>query len=227
MFVLLIFLHSKDILNMVADEGPDPSPRVVKLYRGIRVYASNYLQENLLVLPALPTPEKLREIREAKEREAWERIRELEQRRELLRQQEAAQLGAGVAGSKELETGEEGEGGEKRRVFRLSVKMPNISFKKDGKDGEIVGIDIPKSKRSSSSSGWMGDSLAVGSVDSSEDPFILQKQQLQCFIQQARRANRTDEVQALEASLRDIETSMREQQMSSMSYGFTSDRAVT
>ena len=201
---------------MVADEGPDPSPRIVKLYRGIRMYASNYLQENLLLLPSLPTPEKLREIREAKEKEAWERIRELERQRELLRQQEAAQLGAGVAGDTELE-----DGGEGRRVFGLSVKMkmPTISFKKDG---GIVGIDIPKTKRSSSGSGWMGDSLAVGSVDSSEDPFVLQIQQLQSFIQQARRANRKDEVQALEASLRDIESSMREQQQTSaMSYGLT------
>ena len=207
---------------MVADEGPDPSPRIVKLYRGIRVYASNYLQDNLLLLPSLPTPEQLREIREAKEKEAWERIRELERQRELLRQQEAAQLGAGVAGNMEREEEEE----EGHRLFGMSVKMkmPSISFKKDGrKDGGIVGIDIPKPKRSFSSSGWMSESMAVGSVDSSEDPFVLQIQQLQCFIRQARAANRLDEVQALEASLRDVESSMREQQAAAMSYGFTPD----
>ena len=63
----------------------------LKLQRGIRVYASNYLQENLLSLPALPSREKLKEIRAAKEEEAERRKQEIlrqkeEQRRLLVRQ---------------------------------------------------------------------------------------------------------------------------------------------
>jgi len=77
-------------------------------------------------------------------------------------------------------------------------------------------------ERHNSDSGWMGDSFAVGSVDSTDDPFMLQRQQLMRFIQQARQANRMDEVQALEASLRDIERTMAEEQQQ-LSYGFSPD----
>lgn len=240
--------YSKDLLSL---GGTDPSQRGAKLSRGIRAFASTYLQENLLTLPALPTHVKLRQIREAREREAQERIKELERRRELQRQQEAAR-GAGVDGTQkergvetsisigtnvevaEGETGGAAGGGggggqpEKRKlqdrflelsnkfVSNVGVKVSNIGFKKDS------AMHGPRPKRLDSGSGWMGDSVAVGSVDSAEDPFLLQKQQLLCFIHQARKANRMDEVQALEASLRDIERAMVEEQQQ-LSYGFTQD----
>lgn len=236
--------YSKDLLSL---GGTDPSQRGAKLSRGIRAFASTYLQENLLTLPALPTHVKLRQIREAREREAQERIKELERRRELQRQQEAAR-GAGVDGTQkergvetsisigtnvEVAEGETGGGGgggqpEKRKlqdrflelsnkfVSNVGVKVSNIGFKKDS------AMHGPRPKRLDSGSGWMGDSVAVGSVDSAEDPFLLQKQQLLCFIHQARKANRMDEVQALEASLRDIERAMVEEQQQ-LSYGFTQD----
>ena len=236
-------VYSKDLLSL---GDSDPSQRSAKLSRGIRVFASTYLQENLLTLPALPTHVKLRQIREAKEREAQERIKELERRRELQRQQEAAR-GAGVDGAQkergvetsmsvavtvevaEGETGGAGGGGqpEKRKLqdrflqlsTKFGVKVGNISFKKDST------MNGPRPKRLDSGSGWMGDSIAVGSVDSAEDPFLLQKQQLLSFIHQARQANRMDEVQALEASLLDIERAMAEeqQQQLQLSYGFAQD----
>ena len=236
-------VYSKDLLSL---GDSDPSQRSAKLSRGIRVFASTYLQENLLTLPALPTHVKLRQIREAKEREAQERIKELERRRDLQRQQEAAR-GAGVDGAQkergvetsmsvavtvevaEGETGGAGGGGqpEKRKLqdrflqlsTKFGVKVGNISFKKDS------AMNGPRPKRLDSGSGWMGDSIAVGSVDSAEDPFLLQKQQLLSFIHQARQANRMDEVQALEASLLDIERAMAEeqQQQLQLSYGFAQD----
>ena len=201
---------------------------------------------------------KLRQIREAKEREAQERIKELERHRELLRQQEAAH-GAGVDGTQKekgfetsmaatVEVAEGGEGRgegvgggppEKRklqdRFLEFSnkvvsnvrdvgfgnVRVGNIGFKKDSSGGSIAMV-ASRSKRQNSDSGWMGDSFAVGSVDSADDPFMLQRQQLLRFIQQARQANRMDEVQALEASLRDIESAMTEEQQQ-LSYGFSPD----
>ena len=214
-------------------EGETPSQATSKLHRGIRVFASNYLQDNLLLLPSLPTVAKLRQIREAREREAKERIQELERQRDLARQQEAAR-GAGVASAKEREpescvtsvemevASTKVEVTEKRGLEKLKAKM--VSFKRDLKgDGGSVAINMPRGQRAGSGSGWMGDSLAVGSVDSSEDPFMLQKQQLLSYIQQAKKAKRMDEVAALEASLRDIEVAMSEHNLSSMSYGFNMD----
>lgn len=254
---MCIFTCSKHILGLYAENGDDPSPTALKLQRGVRVYTSNYLQDNLFSLPKLPTPDQLRMIREAKEREAWERIRELERQRELLRQQEAAK-GAGVTVTgqskeeKEGEIAEEevdekqgleklsakvfsskkdtggggGEKGDKRRLerlFELSTRV--VTFKRDAHgDGGRVGVNIARrSQRLNSGSGWMGDSTAAGSVDSNEDPFEVQKQHLVLYIQQARKANRKDEVETLEAALRDIEATIREQRLANMSYGFTSD----
>ena len=229
---------------MGAAASADTSERSLKLCRGIRIYASSYLQDNLLTLPKLPTAENLRRIREQKEREAWERIKELERQRELQRQQEAAQLqlGAGVAWSSKGDEGEEvldggsinidtqdspmkvgtrpGAGSEKRRFEKLlDFSTRVVNFKKSG-EGGTAGLPIPKFKRGNSGSGWMCDPMATGSVDSQEDPFVLQKQQLLVYIRQARKAKRMDEVEALEASLRDIEIAMRDRQLSSLSYGF-------
>ena len=59
-----------------------------------------------------------------------------------------------------------------------------------------------------SPSGWTVDSTAYGSVDSTSDPFELQRQQLLIYIEQAKKAKRHDELATLEASLRDIEALM-------------------
>ncbi len=205
-----------------------------------------YLQDHLFLLPKLPTEAKLCELREAKEREARERIEELERRRELLRQQEAA-LGAGVAAPSRdddvfeastttvdgfetsLKVVERGGPVEKKRFEKLrdltklrDLSTRVVSFKNDltGQGGKISGI-----QRSNSTSGWMCESTALASsVDSQDDPFALQRQRLLEYIQQARKANRMDEVHALEVSLRDIEVAMREEDMAGMSYGFTLDQ---
>ena len=59
-----------------------------------------------------------------------------------------------------------------------------------------------------SPSGWTVDSTVYGSVDSTSDPFELQRRQLLIYIEQAKKAKRHDELVALEASLRDIEALM-------------------
>ncbi len=233
---------SKDILTLAAPDDDGPSSHThLKLCQGIRRYAGRYLQDHLLLLPKLPTEAKLRELIELKEREARERVEELERQRELLRQQEAA-WGAGVATTSKdddlfeastvttdgFETSLKmevrgGVPGEKKRFEKLrDFQTKVVSFKKDltGLGGKVSGI-----QRSNSTSGWMCESTVLGtSVDSQEDPFALQKERLLEYIQQARKANRMDEVYALEASLRDIEVAMKEEQMAGMSYGFTLDQ---
>lgn len=214
-----------------------------KLCRGIRGFASNYLQENLLTLPSLPTVQKLAEIREAKEREAKQRLLDLEKERVLRRQQELSPRGpahANVSATEEnLETEQSFAGAsttiavtaEKKNRFEkfksFSTKViPKVHFKRDTGGGEesARGEGSVRVQRLNSGSGWMGNSRAFGSVDSQDDPFTLQKQQLVGFIQQARAAGRMDEVAALEESLREIDDLMLEKppQHSGpvMSYGF-------
>ena len=222
--------------------GSDTATRSYKLSRSVRVYASNYLQENLLLLPSLPTVAQLREIREQVEKEAQERLRELEREREKKRkrEEEMAAKAAAKASAKALE---EKKGIDKLLDFSkdISSKMSD-TFKRDGegekkgfdkfldfsrelstkmsvtfkRDSEAVAVE-PDRARSDSKSGWMCTTDTGTSVDSTEDPFDLQKKQLLLYIKQARDANRMDEVHALEASLREIEATIIEQRK--LSYG--------
>ena len=238
---------------MCAVEGEAASQRMVKLHRGIRVYASVYLQENLLALPHLPTAEQLRQIRQEREKEAKERIAELERERERRRQLEAVMreqerrprevrrgeveeeeeeedglqslLDGGVSkleesvsriGDSVNKLGDSVSGGL-GKIFRRQGKGARVGFSKGG-GAEAVSMPLA---RSGSGSAWIGESLAEHSVDSQEDPFVLQREQLLSYIQQARVAGRLDEVHALEASLREIEFVMGQQQRS---YGVSPDQ---
>ena len=229
-----------------------PSQRSFKLCRGIRVYASNYLQGNLLTLPSLPTAHKLAEIRKQEEEEARERVRDLERQRQIRRREEQrvsrgpAHATLGTPEVEERGTEEEGEDGDrgfmasapalaginaglndvkgeaKRRFDKLktlsSKVTSRVNFKKDSGGGQGGAVTLG---RLNSASGWMGDSLATSSVDSHEDPFALQRQQLSRFIQQAKLAGRKDEVATLQQSLQEIEGVMEEQRMQNvMSYGY-------
>ncbi len=196
--------YSKQIFGL---GGSDSSTRHHKLSRSVRVFASNYLQENLLSLPSIPTEAKLREIRERVEKDAQERKKELERERELKRKQ---------AEERTIKVVEERSGLDKFMDFSkdFSTKVV-VSFKKESDE-----LDMPIGRKGSNS-GWMCSSNVAQSVDSTEDPFDLQKQQLLVYIKQAREANRMDEVYALEASLREIEATILEQRK--FSYGLSPD----
>ena len=209
----------------------DPAPssqRSFKLCRGIRSYASVYLQENLLSLPSLPSPRQLAEIRERKEREAEVRLKAIREQREIHRQMELARDSAHRTTGSGKNVDEAGEGDErgferdccmaagagdsaatnekKKRFEKLKKVIPHFRRDGGGGDGEV------RLERAMSGSGWMGTSAAFGSMDSQEDPFTLQRQQLISYIEQAHLAGRMDEVSALQQSLRDIESQMIEPQ---------------
>ena len=108
--------------------------------------------------------------------------------------------------------------GEAKRRFdklkTLSSKVTSrVNFKKDNGGGQGGAVTL---ERLHSGSGWMGDSLVPGSVDSHEDPFALQREQLSRFIQQAKLAGREDEVATLQKSLQEIEGVMEEQRMQNL-----------
>ena len=189
----------------------ETSVRDKKIGQNIRRFTSNYLQENMLALPALPTNMQLRELRERKEREAKERVKELERQRELQRQREAlnaAGVAAGPAAGPGPMAADERSGFDKFIDKMASGKIA-VTFKKDS---SAVDVD-----RGVKETGWI-TSRNAEIVDTGDDPFLLQKQQLLAYIKQARAGNRMDEVAALEQSLRDIELAIHQQEP--MSYGF-------
>ena len=186
----------------------DPSPRAKKLSFNIRVFVSNYLQEHLLTLPSLPTQAQLKEIIERKEKEAEEKLREIELQREVQRQRKAI---------KEAE--------EKSSKLSLSSKFSKvdkmINSKLKGLQNAVnftAGSEVVTVTGEKEEGGWMCKTdMVVRSVDCEEDPFVIQREQLLSYIAQAQEANRLDEVRSLELSLKDIEKAMEEQKMS---YGF-------
>lgn len=212
---------SKRILSASAS---DPSLRGQKLGRGIRTFASNYLQEHLLTLPSLPTQQKLAEMKEEREREAQERLQEIERQRQqeiiLKAQREAEAATAEKSLSTDLTAEKISEGFGKftsdldRLFSRNTIKdlskeiqaiIPGGAVKEEKKEEVEVG-------------GWICNTdQVVTSMDEEDDPFMIQREQLLSFIAQARDAKRFDEMRALEESLKEIEAAMQEQK----SYGFS------
>ena len=171
----------------------------------------------MLQLPSLPTNVQLRELRERKEREAKERIRELERQRELQRQKEVSSA-AGVAAVPDERSGLDkfldfSRDLSKDISSKMSASKIAVGFKKDSS-----AVSLDSSDGGVHASGWIA-SKEVKTVDTGEDPFLVQKDQLLAYIKQARASNRMDEVAALEQSLRDIELAMHERQP--MTYGFS------
>lgn len=80
----------------------------------------------------------------------------------------------------------------------------------------LKGLGIGKNEEErKQDGGWKIDtSKVVRSVECEDDPFAIQREQLLSYIAQAREEKRFDEVRALEHSLHEIETAMREQKMS-------------
>lgn len=202
--------HSKRILSMGAS---DPSLRGQKLVRGIRAYASNYLQEHLLTLPALPTTQQLAEIKERKERQTRETLLEIERQREEKRKQNLAQEAA-ADGLNKIPSK---FASDMDKLFSVNT-IRDIS--KELKGIIPTGHKEEELERGEATAAWMCDTNQVTtSLDlDEEDPFQVQYEQLLSYISQARQAKRFDEVRALEESLRDIRAVIHKQKMS---YGFS------
>ena len=205
-----------------------PSPTAQKLARGIRVYASNYLQENLLTLPSLPTQQQLVELKEEQERAAQERLKEIERQREEQRILNAKHEAEAAAAAEEKTVFD-------KMAADFTVDKFSSGFDKFTSDIDrlfsmetIRGISKgikPNTKeeggrgREMQGGGWICDTdkEVSGCVDDEDDPFVIQRDQLISFIAQARAAKRFDEVRALEESLREIENVMQQKK----SYGFS------
>lgn len=179
---------------MKYDDGREPSTRHLRVQKGIRMFASAFLQEHLLTLPALPTREKLRAIRETREREAEERMKELQRQKEEQRQRELQRA----------REEEEAASASRREnpLSKLSIEfsLPKMKLTLKGEES------IP------SPTGWVVESAIRRRLDSSDDPFVVQQQQLLEYREQAMLAGRTDEVAAIEESLRDIEAEIQKRE---------------
>ena len=187
---------------MKYDNVEEPSPTCHRVQRGVRVHASNYLQENLLTLQALPTREKLKEIREARERDAEEKRQALIKQKEHQRQLEEAAAAAAIS----------------KKESKLEVSYSSVdnkcrvspTFTKKAK--AILGMKTGDDIVEEGDGGWTAEPAISTTLDDEFDPFELQRQQLLSYIDQAIEAKRFDEVPALQESLQQIEILMRKEE---------------
>ena len=99
----------------------------------------------------------------------------------------------------------EAERRRERKEAALKQKMQSTMYV-DGDvslDSEPSGQDGARRRGESGSVAWIPESNPV--IKEENDPFLLQYQRLVGYIEQAHKANRLDEVEALEVSLRQIE----------------------
>ena len=210
-------------MNLKYSNGQLPSVACQKIQRNIRIFASTYLQENLLTLPGLPNTEKLREIRKEKEREAEEKRRKLMKEKEEKREQEIAAAAAAIkkeSSSSILKRESQPPPPSSSTSLSLPTSKFEVSFSAidsklrlsptfTQKAKAVLRLKKPTEGEAKSHSGWTAESaLTECEDDEGLDPFELQRQQLLGYIAQAEQAKRYDEVATLRESLKEIESLM-------------------
>lgn len=169
---------SKKIASLGTQDETPPSPHTLKLQKGIRTYATGYLQENMFTLPNLPPVDKVNKLqqerantlaRKAAEERA-QRERAMQERLEATKMQQHKRQGGGDFNRN-----------EPSGKVKTSQQTPRESF---------VG------------NGWGPVPITQGS---SPDPMLQQIDIIRSYIRQAREQKKFDEVEMLERNLMELE----------------------
>lgn len=186
---------SKRIVSLDMDKPDPPSAKQASLQKAIRVYASNFMQENMMGLQNLPSEEQYEKLQKKRTAEIQKRIASerqaafaaQEQERRLLQEQKVASL-------KE----------EEKRERSGSHKRSNSA----GGQGWLPGDGHKRSD--STGKGWKPAESVV--TTNTNDPMIQQMEIIRGYIKQARDAHKWDEVNMLEQNLKDLQTEYSSQQ---------------
>lgn len=178
--------NSKKIAALSTKEAK-ASPKSLKIQNNIQNYVAQYLQDHMVGLKPLPTPEVLQEIREKRRRDNEERAAlEEAQRKEAQRKAQEK---------------------EKQRK-----SAPKVTFSKESNVNDSV-VNFVSSTNFSPST-WVPESLAgTGQLTDDEDPFVIQRRQLLTYLEQARELGKMDEVETLKLSLQQIDAQIEEQSL--------------
>lgn len=169
---------SKKIASLGTQAETPPSPHTLKLQKGIRAYATGYLQENMFTLPNLPPVDKVRQLQEDRANLlARLAVEEKEQRERAMRQR--------LQAAKVQQHKREGSGD-------LSKNRPSgkVKTSQQGSPESIMG------------NGWGPVPVTQGS---SPDPMLQQMDIIKSYIKQAKEQRKFDEVNMLERNLMELE----------------------
>ncbi|XP_073229066.1 rabenosyn-5-like isoform X2 [Porites lutea] len=159
------------------DEKP-PSHHTLKLQKGIRAYATGYLQENMFTLPNLPSVEKVYKLQQERASSLARKAAEEKAQRERAMQER-------LQATKLRQQKRQGSGDLKRN--EPSGKPMNVQ---QSSPGSIQGT------------GWGPVRVTQGS---SPDPMLQQIDIIKSYLRQAKEQRKLDEVEMLERNLMELE----------------------
>ncbi|CAL1539277.1 unnamed protein product [Lymnaea stagnalis] len=196
---------SKKIMVFDLNTEQGANPKQVHLQKSIRLYASNFMQENLMGLQALPSEEDYNKLRQRRAEEIQRKI--AAERQAVMEAQERER--------------QERERLERERLLKdLSPDDgPKLGHRRVASGGDVqkkkllpnknaFSIGSPKTHNRNPSDENVGKGWKpveeVARVSKASDPMLQQMEIIKGYIRQAKQANRTDEIIMLEQNLQDL-----------------------
>lgn len=155
-----------------------PSPHTLKLQKGIRAYATGYLQENMFTLPNLPPIDKINKLQEERANSLARKAAEEKAQRDRAMQERLQ--------AAKLRQGHQRQGSGDFNRNEPSGKAKTVQQTPE----TIVG------------NGWGPVPITQGS---SPDPMLQQIDIIKSYITQAKQQRKFDEVEMLERNLMELE----------------------
>ncbi|NXV80410.1 RBNS5 protein, partial [Atlantisia rogersi] len=184
----LIDALSKKILSLGLHEDPQPHPKTLQLQRMIRYSATLFVQEKLLGLMSLPTKDQYEELKK--------------RRLHMVRQLKICNISyqGPLQGLKHLALETHGKQEEKQKDF--------ISRSAAAVNGDAAHLKKGTVRKSE---GWLPTS-SISRESEIADPLLQQIDNITSFIEQAKAADRIDEVRMLQENLRQLQDEYDQQQ---------------
>ncbi|XP_071960547.1 rabenosyn-5-like [Antedon mediterranea] len=191
----LMDLISKKILTLGMKSEPLPPARFQNLQKKIRMYATNFMQDQMLQLQTLPTEDELVFLHEQRKLAISQRI--TQERKEALEVQRLEQ-----------------ERQEKKRIQQIkghqrNTSWPSMAWAK-GTDTMRMKVDHDRSIGSTGdeSIGWKPQVIDQTKLGAEDNPLEQQITIISNFLEQAKKAGKIDEVKILQDNLQDLEKEM-------------------
>ena len=208
---------SKKINSLGSGSDKTLSGAQKRIRKNIRAETVRFLQENMLGLQPLPSQEEVIKLQKDRRAAIARRLEEERQARALRVQAEAQALERSAqkaqAESKLVESHKKGH--ERKSSWGLLNKIKEQAHEVGGMMGGLTMGVGGETSRTPAPSGWKPSAVSQESVQAlSDDPLIQQMNIISSYLNQAQEAGRWDEVNMLEANLKDLQLAYRKEQAS-------------
>ncbi|XP_022297923.2 rabenosyn-5-like [Crassostrea virginica] len=173
---------SKKILNLGLNNEEEPSQKQLLLQRSIRAFATNFMQDNMLGLQALPSEEQYLKLQEERKLEIQKRI--------------AAERQATFEAQQREKKAKEQR--EQKDAMQRNEQLKQAEARERSGSQKLAG--------------WIPNESSHINFNNTDDPMIQQMNIIRSYIKQAKQAGKLDEVQMLEQNLKELQNEYLRQQ---------------